>query len=262
MKYHGNAEKILKENFLLHGEELYHPGFSVDSVIFGFHNNELKVLLIQMKHVDSWGLPGGFVLKDEDVDKAAYRILQSRTGVTDVFLRQFHLFGEVRRNNTIFNANILRHEGIAYDENHWFLQRFITVGYYALVNFIEVNPHSDKLSKACQWWDMNDLPSLMLDHEAIIQKALEALRLQLSYLPIGYNLLPDEFTMPELQKLYETILGKTLDRRNFQRKMLAFDILDKIGYKRQGGAHKAPYLYKFNLERYQKLLESGAQGSW
>jgi len=102
----------------------------------------------------------------------------------------------------------------------------------------------------------------MLDHNLIVQKALHTLRLQISYQPIGYNLMPEKFTMPELQSLYETILGKSLDRRNFQRKILSFDVLTKLSETKKGGAHKAPFLYEFNLENYKKALENGLTGGW
>mgnify|MGYP003343695027 len=101
-----------------------------------------------------------------------------------------------------------------------------------------------------------------MDHNLIVEKALETLRIQLAYLPIGKNLLPKKFTMPELQKLYETILNKPLDRRNFQRKILGFGILNKLNETRKGGAHKAPFLYTFNDKKYQKALKEGLYGSW
>ncbi len=242
--------------------KLFHPGFSIDCVIFGFHENELKVLLLQMKGVQHWSLPGGFVLKDENVDEAAGRILESRTGLNKVFLQQFYLFGNTDRNNIEINKKYLTIHNIAFDDEHWLLQRFITMGYYALVEFSKANPRPDILSTSCEWWDINKLPDLGLDHRDIVEKALDNVRRQLSYLPIGYNLLPKKFTMPELQKLYETILGKKLDRRNFQRKILSYKILNRLEERKTGGAHKAPYLYSFNLDRYNKALAEGLSGSW
>ena len=243
------------------GQEL-HPGFSVDCVIFGFHENQLNVLLLQMKGAKNWSLPGGFILKDEDVDTAANRILEFRTGLNNLFLKQFHLFGNTNRNDLEFNKKIMATYDVHPEKDHWFLQRFITMGYYALVEFSKASPRADQLSSACEWWDINNLPGLVLDHRGIVETALENLRRQLSYLPIGYNLLPKKFTMPELQKLYETILGKQLDRRNFQRKILSFNILKRLEERKTGVAHKAPYLYSFDLDNYNKALKEGLSGSW
>lgn len=252
----------LEEDLLEKGGEHFHPGFSLDCVIFGFHENRLKVLLLKMKGEEQWALPGGFLLKEEEVDVAASRVLKSRTGLENIFLQQFYLFGNPRRYNRTFNENILHKKGITAGPDHWFLQRFITLGYYALVDFSKAIPRADALSDAIEWWDLQEAPSLILDHNKILEKALETLRLQISYQPIGYNLLPEKFTMPELQKLYETILGKKLDRRNFLRKMVSYDILQRLEERKSGGAHKAPYLYIFDLQKYNQALKEGFKGGW
>jgi ADP-ribose pyrophosphatase YjhB (NUDIX family) len=250
------------EDILQTGNERVHPGLSVDCVIFGFHDNQLKVLLLRMKNAVRWSLPGGFVLKEENVDDAASRILQSRTGLENIFLRQFYLFGDMARNDKALSREVLRQRGIEATENHWFVQRFVSVGYYALVNFRTAVPRADEISDACAWWDLADVHDLIIDHNQILSKALETLRQQLNYQPIGYNLLPERFTMPELQRLYETILGKRLDRRNFQRKMLGYGILKRLEERKSGVAHKAPYLYMFNTEKYQSALRDGLQEQW
>lgn len=244
------------------GGEHFHPGLSVDCVIFGFHDNQLKVLLLKMKHADKWALPGGFVYKEEDVEHAAVRVLESRTGLSDIFLRQYHTFGAPARSDRKLNRELLESVGMEPHEGHWFLQRFITVGYYALVDFSSAVPRPDEISEACAWWDLQEIPLLTMDHNHILQKALETLRKQLNDQPIGYNLLPEKFTMPELQRLYETILGKRLDRRNFQRKMLGYGILNRLEERKQGVAHKAPFLYSFNQERYGAALQDGLQQGW
>lgn len=241
---------------------LYHPGLSVDCVIFGFHDNQLKLLLLKMKYTEQWALPGGFVLKEESVEAAAYRILKDRTGLENIFLRQFHLFGNPKRADGNYNEKLMKHSPMGGAAKEFFMQRFITVGYYALVDFSHAVPRPDDISDDCRWWNLHDVPDLIIDHSQILKKALETLRLQLKYQPIGYELLPEKFTMPELQKLYEMILGKELDRRNFQRKMLSYGILKNTGETRKGGAHKAPYLYHFDLEKYQQALEEGLEGGW
>lgn len=257
-----NVEKGPEEDILKWGGDHFHPGFSVDCVIFGFHQNLLKVLLLKMKGEEQWALPGGFVYKEENVKDAAHRVLHSRTGLKDIFLQQFHLFGDAERSPKAQKTALLIRHGIPAREDHWFLQRFITLGYYALVDFSKTIPRPDLLSDACEWWELQEVPELFLDHQAILDKALDTLRLQLNYQPIGYNLLPEKFTMPELQKLYETILGKPLDRRNFQRKMLAYGILKRLEERRSGVAHKAPYLYSFEVENYHKALANGLQEGW
>jgi hypothetical protein len=130
------------------------------------------------------------------------------------------------------------------------------------VEYNKVKPVPDVLSSECTWHSISDLPELIIDHKQIIEKGLQALRQQLNYQPVGYNLLPEEFTIKELQLIYETILGKKLDRANFQRKILSYGILDKKEKHYSGGAHKAPYLYSFNKESYFKALKNGLAREW
>jgi ADP-ribose pyrophosphatase YjhB (NUDIX family) len=250
------------KNLLDKGDKLYHPGISVDCTIFGFHENVLKVLLLKVKQVNKWALPGGFIFKNETIENAAYRVLQERTGVKNIFLQQFNAFGEPNRSDSSIHQTRYMDYGVKIPKDNWLLQRFITIGFYALIDFTEVNIEDAESNEGATWIDINKLDNLMMDHENIVLKALEALRTQLAYLPIGRNLLPKKFTMPELQKLYETILGQQLDRRNFQRKMIGFGILNKLTETRKGGAHKAPFLYTFNDKKYQKALKEGLYGSW
>lgn len=233
---------------------------SLDCVIFGFHENQLKILLLQLKYTKKWSLPGGFVKKNETLEEAATRTLKERTGLDNIFLRQFYVFSDPQRSKVNPAVEDLKESGA--DPNiEWFSQRFISVGFYALVDYEKVNPTPDFFSDRCEWKALEEIKSLMMDHRKILEKALETLRLQLSYQPIGYNLLPEKFTMPELQKLYETILGKNLDRRNFQRKILSYKILNKLDERKTGGAYKAPFLYEFNLENYNKALKEGFSGN-
>ena len=237
---------------------------SLDCVVFGFHSNQLKVLVLRMKKSGEWALPGGFVREDESIEVAASRVLNVRTGLDEIFLRQFNVFSDPQRSKKNPAVNDLVLTQMGYPERSWFDQRFISVGFYALVEFSQVQPQPDELSDVCDWINLDEIGNcnLMMDHNEILNKALETLRLQLTFQPIGYNLLPEKFTMSELRKLYETILGKELDRRNFQRKILAYDILTRLEEVRKGVAHKAPALYKFNLENYQKALEEGLGGRW
>jgi 8-oxo-dGTP diphosphatase len=244
------------------GEQGFLPSVSVDCVIFGFHEGELKVLLIKHRYREMWSLPGGFVSKDEACDAAAYRVLKDRTGLNEIFLQQFHSFGDTARYSKQFHIEDLIEDGLEVNENHWLIQRFVTIGYYALVDFLEVRQNKESLTENSEWIDLSNLPPLILDHKKILEKALSTLRLQIHYQPIGYNLLPEKFTMPELQKLYETLLDQKLDRRNFQRKMLGYDILEKLDETKKGVPHKSPNYYKFNLEKYKNALEVGLNSGW
>lgn len=239
----------------------YLEHISLDCVIFGFHENQLKVLLLQMKYTKEWALPGGFVKENESVEVAANRVLKERTGLDNIFLKQFYVFSAPNRSKQNPSVKDLEKSGTS-QGLEWFSQRFISIGFYALVDFNKVKPTHDFFSDECEWRSLNEIDNLMMDHQVILNKALETLRLHLRYQPIGYNLLPDKFTMPELQKLYETILGQKLDRRNFQRKILSYKILNKLEERKTGGAYKAPFLYEFNVENYNKALKEGFSGSW
>jgi ADP-ribose pyrophosphatase YjhB (NUDIX family) len=247
---------------ILANKELYQPGLSIDCVIFGFHDNQLKVLLIKTKYGDKWALPGGFVSIDEGIDEAAVTVLNRRTGLKGIFLRQFSTFGDTRRCNVEFSNSILEFYGIPLDEGKWFASRFVTVGYYALVDFLQTIPQQEDKNEIVEWIDHNAVPELILDHKEILDAALETLRMELNLMPVGYNLLPEKFTIPELQKLYETILGRKLDRRNFLRKITAIGILTKLDEKKSNVAHKAPNLYSFDKGKYEEVVKSGLTQGW
>lgn len=231
----------------------YLPNLSIDCVIFGFDDASLKVLILQMKDKELWGLPGGYVLKNENINEAASRILKQRTGAENIYLQQFRVFGDLNRSEDFF-ADL--------EDTIWYKQRFISIGFYALVDFSKVDVIIDDFSQACEWKSIDELPEFMMDHRQIFDKALLKLRKQLNDKPIGYNLLPEKFTMPELQKLYEIILGQKLNRGNFYRKMLRYDILIKLDESRKGGAHKAPDLYQFDLIKYKTALKEGLNSGW
>jgi 8-oxo-dGTP diphosphatase len=233
--------------------EIYIPNLSIDCVVFGFYDATLKVLVTKIKQNELWSLPGGYVLKTENINDAANRILQQRTGAENIYLQQFRVFSDLNRSEGFFEE---------FEDTLWNKQRFLSVGFYALVDYSLVDIVIDSISDACEWKSIDDLPPLMMDHKSIFDKALLTLRKQLNYKPIGLNLLPEKFTMPELQKLYEIILNKKLNRGNFFRKMLRYDILIKLDESRKGGAHKAPDLYKFDIEKYQLALKNGLNEGW
>ncbi|MFY7730834.1 MAG: NUDIX hydrolase [Flavobacterium sp.] len=233
--------------------EKFLPHISVDCVVFGFHDATLKVLLTKLKDSDAWLLPGGYMGKEEELNDAANRLLYERTGVGNIYLQQFKVFSEIKRSEPFFSD---------YPDTLWHKMRFLTVGFYALVDYTKVQPVPDEFSSDIAWHDVAKLPNMGMDHAHITAKALIKLRRELNYKPVGYNLLPEIFTMPELQRLYEAILNKSLNRGNFYRKMMAYDILDKMPETRKGGAHKAPNLYRFNLERYTAALQDGLKEGW
>ena len=230
--------------------EIYVPHISVDTVIFGFNGDQLKVLLLKMKFNQQWFLPGGYMKKEENLESAAIRILRERTQLDKIFLQEFAVFSELNRSEETFKD---------FPDDLWHKKRFISVGYYALVNHKDVSPIGDELSESCDWIILDELESqnITMDHKQIIEKALNTLREQISYKPIGLNLLPEKFTLSELQKLYEAILGRNLNRGNFYRKIKNIGILKKLDEQRKGGAHKAPDLYTFDQENYFKILENG-----
>ncbi|GAB3995948.1 NUDIX domain-containing protein [Spirosoma daeguense] len=227
-------------------------GLAIDLVIFGFHENQLKVLLLEYQNTDLFALPGGFIRATENLNDAARRILAERTGLHDIYLEQYYVFGDYARYGAAKApmTAILQAKGVPLADDHWLLRRFVSVGYYALVDFTKAIPTPDVLSDTCNWYDVVNLPSLMQDHETMVQKALETLRITLDHNLVSFNrwaapLLSETFTMIELQNLYETILGQKLHRSGFQRKILSSGILERLDKKYSGGAHKAPYLYRF-----------------
>ncbi|MGB5818732.1 MAG: NUDIX domain-containing protein [Saonia sp.] len=240
------------------------PNHSVDCVILGYENQQLKVLLLQWKMNGSWCLPGGFIFKNEDIDDAAHRVLQERTCLNEIFLNQFHTFGRQHRaaqpNSNEYRLLTESMYKLGFTKPkvlQWFNKRFITTGYFALVDIARARPQPDFLSAVCEWKDVGTIPPLILDHQEILEKAIEHLRLRLNYVPLGLSLLPIKFTMQDLQKLYEAILDKPLERSNFQRKILKLDFLNRHEKQMTGAANKAPYLYSFKSRKYHDLLADG-----
>ena len=193
-----------------------------------------------------FALPGGFVGMDEDLDNAVRKGLAERTGLSNIYLEQFYTFGNVARHKPEVMDTILRANGEDPKKKYnWMLDRFISVGYYALINYKDVVPKPDALSDSCEWYSIKKLPKLILDHRQIVEKAIHTLRDNLDRKLVSGNLLPDKFTMKELQNVYEAILATKLRRTTFQRKMLASEVLVRHEKKYSGKAHKAPFLYSF-----------------
>ncbi len=227
-------------------EQNYLSHIAYDSVIFGFSGEKLKILIMEYHNTGWYALPGGFVRLNEDLNKAVRRGLKERTGLDNIFLEQFYTFGDVSRYNPEIMKTILTQSGYLSDSTTWMLDRFISVAYYALINYNDVVPKPDELSDSIGWYEIDALPDLMLDHNEIVARALQTLRDNLERKLVGINLLPEFFTMKELQLVYEAILGEKLRRTTFQRKILSLGILKRHEKRFSGMANKAPYLYSFN----------------
>jgi len=216
------------------------PALTVDCVVFGFAvNSALKVLLIQRKlapYKESWSLPGGFVQIDESVDAAAARELTEETGVEDVFLEQLYTFGAVSRDPRA---------------------RVVSVAYYALINLQEHPLQAATDASDAKWFDLSKAPALGFDHKEILDCAIARLRSKIRYEPIGFELLPTEFTLSQLQQLYECVLARKLDKRNFRKKLLKMNLLIDTSKKETGVSHRAAQLYRFDAGKYQSLLSAG-----
>lgn len=246
-------------DFFKNGHKQFLHHLSIDCVIFGYHQHQLKVLLLKWKESNKWSLPGGFIKLDETLTQAAARILTERTSLSELFLQQFHTFGEPQRSarteKDIQHLSSIIKRYVAKD--NWLLKRTVSIGYYAVTEYSLVNPQPDYFSDACTWHHIYSIPALIFDHNYIITEALKALRMQIYHQPIGYNLLPEKFTLPEIHDLYETILGKTFDRRNFPKKLLSLGIIKKLDEQKNIGAHRSPFLYRFDKRKYDKALKEG-----
>lgn len=229
----------------LNSPKNYLPNISFDSVIFGFSGESLKILIMRYHSTGVYALPGGFVKRSESLSDAVKRAVRERVGIHNIFLEQFHAFGSMDRYDPASMKMILEANGISPDESHWLLDRFVSVAYYALINYKEVALKLDFLSDSIKWYGLDELPPLMQDHTEIVTMALERLRNNLGKKLVEVNLLPDQFTMKELQQVYEAILDEKLRRSSFQRKLLSMDLLERHEKRFTGEAHKAPYLYSF-----------------
>ena len=219
------------------------PSVTVDVVVFGYDGGgSLKLLLIQRgsdPFKGQWALPGGFVEMDEDLEKSALRELEEETGVKDIYVEQLFTFGEPSRDPR---------------------GRVISVAHYALVNLGDHPAMAASDADRAEWFPLDELPELAFDHARIIDMATNRLRAKVRYQPIGFELLPDEFTLAELQTLYETVLGvPPFNKRNFRTRILKTDILEEVG-RQQNVPHRPAVLYRFNEERYQKLVDSRDSG--
>ena len=212
---------------------------TVDCVVFGLDDEDLKVLLIQRgiePFAGRWALPGGFVHVDETLEAAARRELQEETGIAEVFLEQLYTVGTIDRDPR---------------------ERVVTVAYYALVKLSDHRVRAATDARSAAWFAVDDLPPLAFDHDEILATAHQRLRGKVRYQPIGFELLPRKFTLRQLQHLYETVLDRPLDKRNFRKKILRMNILVDLDEIETDVAHRAARLYGFDKQQYDRMTQQG-----
>ena len=225
------------ENNKMYSYKYPHPAVTADCVIFGFDGVSIKVLLIQRgiePYKGQWAFPGGFLKMNETVEECAKRELEEETGLKSASVEQFYTFSAVNRDPR---------------------ERVITVAHYALVRLSEVKGGDDAAS--AKWFAMNEIPSLAFDHDHILRLAVKCLKERICFEPIGFELLPEVFTMTELQNLYEAILEVKFDRRNFYNKMLKLGILSDAEPRPANASRRTPCKYRFNADKYAELKQKG-----
>lgn len=234
------------------GTEKYISHLSIDCVIFGYEEKNLKVLIAKKKWgTEIWNLPGGYILKTESIDKAASRILKERTSLENIYLEQFRVFGDENRIiNSKFRDLLMTELSQRYNiaDAEWITDRFVCIGFYALVEISKVTPQVGELDDYLEWRSIKEIPEMIHDHNEILRYALEALRQNLDQKLIGFNMLPETFTMREVLELYEAVYDKQFAMNNFQKKILELNVLERLEKKFTGAANKAPYLYRFKRD--------------
>ncbi|MCW1887096.1 NUDIX hydrolase [Luteolibacter flavescens] len=223
---------------MAHTYEFPRPALTVDCVVFGFDGTGLQVLLIRRgiePFLGAWALPGGFVRMEEDLEDAARRELEEETSLRDVFLEQLRTFGTPGRDPR---------------------GRVVSVAWYALVRPDQHPAKGDTDASEAAWFPIGGLPGLAFDHDHILAAALERLRGKIRYQPVGFELLPRHFTLTQLQALYEAILGRPIDKRNFRKKLLSFDFLTPLD-EFTSGAHRPARLHRFDRRKYDAAAKRG-----
>lgn len=215
------------------------PALTTDCVVFGLDDEDLKILLIQRgldPFKDKWALPGGFAVVGETLEQTARRELREETGLKNIFLEQLYTFSDPLRDPR---------------------EHVVTVAYYALVNLLEHDVQASTDASNAAWFAIDDAPDLAFDHNKILSVAYERLRGKIRYQPIGFELLPAKFPLRYLQSMYEKILDRDLDKRNFRKKILGMDILEELDEIETDVAHRAARLYRFNKKKYDRKVKKG-----
>ncbi len=232
-----NIEEILE-----HGADFFIPNLSMDLVIIGYQNDELKCLLLKIG--EKWMLPGGYVKTDESVDIAVKRILMERTRLKKPHLKFLSVFGDKNRRFDEEFRQFFKKMNMPWKEDYWINNRFISLAYYSLVDIDNTHPVPGEFDERVDWFNVSKLPPMWLDHKSIVTTARERLKDDIKYEQITYNLLPKEFTMPQLHQLHQTILEVSLDRSRFQKKMLASGLFERLPEVVKVSPGRNPYQYR------------------
>ena len=231
----------------------YIPQVAIDCVVFGYENRQLKVLLSKLDFKgDFYALHSGFIGQEENLEDAAKRILEDRTGIKDIYLQEFKVFGKANQQRRLFLDKLIASnypdKEAFLKENYkaysWFTKRFISIGYYALVDIKKVTPKLTKFDMSIDWFPIHDVPKLIMHYDEVLKLGLQVLKEDIDQKFNAFNLLPEKFTMKEVQQIYETIFERTYTRSNFQKKILDMDVLERLEKKFTGAKNKAPYLYR------------------
>ncbi|MGY8952051.1 MAG: NUDIX hydrolase [Flavobacteriales bacterium] len=220
-------------------DKFFQFALSVDCVILGYDKGSLRLLLIERgarPHQGKMALPGDLVYPSEDMELAASRVLSELTGLEGMFMTQFHSYGQVDRHP---------------------VGRVVTVGYYTLISVDKYQPLASSWADNVSWVDVNKLPDLAFDHNNIVKESLVALRERVRLQPIGFKLLPKEFTLGQMQHLYETILEEKFDKANFRKKIISMGLLKETGKRQKDVSHRPAKLYSFEKDKYESLLKKG-----
>jgi ADP-ribose pyrophosphatase YjhB (NUDIX family) len=239
--------------FLEHGGAYFLPNLSVDLVIIGYEDQQLKCLLLQIG--EKWLLPGGYIGKAESVDAAAARILKERTGLEDPHLKFLSVFGDADRQFREEWKKFVEESGQPWREDYWFNSRFVSLAYYSLVDIRNTHPVPGAFDEAVAWFPFEDLPRMWMDHRAIAGEARQRLKADIHAEHLTHMLLPKKFTMPQLHQLHQSILQEKIDRSRFQKKMLATGIYKRLPKLQKDTPGRNPYLYTA-----RKRTKSGSAG--
>lgn len=239
-----NQESTVQSNFSIPYYEIsfdkfFQFGMSVDCVVFGYHHDKLKVLIIKRgapPYKGRWALPGDLVYPNENIDVAAKRILKDLTDIDNLFMEQTKVYGRVDRHPA---------------------GRVVTTGYYSLIDIERHDPHASAWADGVYWMDVDDCPHLAFDHDEILKDALQELRKKVRHEPIGFELLPEKFALAQLQSLYEALLDESYDKANFRKRFLSMGMLDALEEYQKDVNHRPGKLYSFNKGRYKQLLSKG-----
>ena len=234
------------QEILEQGNNSFLPNLSIDMVIIGYKGNVLKCLLLKIGK--KWLLPGGYIRLDQSIDEAAQNILKQRTGLENSYLKFLAVFGDKNRQFKNVLKEFFEKTEMEWREDYWFNNRFVSLAYYSLVNIDKTHPSVNHFDEAFAWFDFDELPEMWMDHKSIVNTARERLKEDIRQEQMTYNLLPKEFTMPELYKLHQVILEENIERSRFQKKMLATGMFERLPELQKSTPGRNPYQYQVKTD--------------